>query len=73
MSAIFLFLLTASSKPVCNAAHHGRLWPEAGNGSPQALRELYRSGVLEMCSAGTWKCKWIPLRVHVHRAGRKHG
>jgi hypothetical protein len=71
MSAIVLLLLAASSKPVCNAAHQGRYWPEAANGSRQALRELYQSGALELCSAGEWKYKWMPLSVHVTRLGRK--
>ena len=71
MNAIILLLLAASSKPVCNAANQGRFWPEAANGSAQSIRELYQSGTLEMCSAGEWKYKWVPLSVHVSRLGRK--
>lgn len=71
MNAIILLLLAASSKPVCNVANHGRYWPEAANGSPRSVRAFYQSGVLEVCSAGEWKYKWMPLSVHISRLGKK--
>jgi hypothetical protein len=55
------------AKPVCRAANTGQLWPEAANLSPEAGREFFRRGELEMCSSvkstfGT-KYKWERLSV----------
>ena len=71
MNAIVLLLVAVSSRPACNAANHGRYWPETANGSRQAIREFYQSGTLEMCSAGEWKYKWVPLSVHISRIAKK--
>ena len=72
MSTIILLLLAAQSKPVCNAANQGSLWPDAANHSRAAVRQFYQSGSLEMCSADDWKYQWRSLSVPVGRLGKKH-
>jgi hypothetical protein len=72
MGPIVLLLLTLTPKPVCNAANHGRFWPEAANSSRDSVRRLYKCGALELCSATNRRYRWILLSVHVSQAGRKH-
>jgi hypothetical protein len=72
MGPIILLLLTMFPKPACNAANHGRFWPQAANASPAAARNFYRCGALEMCSATNRHYRWMPVSVHVTQAGRKH-
>ncbi len=46
-----------AEKPVCNAANHGRLWPE-GTYRPQGKS-------LEVCTRKVWKYRWQSLTVDV--------
>ena len=74
--AAAVFLLSAiavaeEQKPACNAANHGRFWPEEANNSAQAAHQLSHSGELEMCSVVVWKYQWRKLTVNVRDLPRK--
>src|SRR5947208_14909914 len=75
--AAAIFLISAFSamaedqKPACNAANHGRFWPEAANASKEAAHQLSHNGELEMCSVVVWKYQWRKLTVNVKDLPRK--
>jgi len=64
------------TQPECNAANHGRFWPEEANSDRALARKLYQSGELEMCSVAPpkytiyWKYKWQHISVNAHSASK---
>jgi hypothetical protein len=51
-------------KPACNAKMQGQFWPAEANSDRQAIRRLYQSGELEMCSLEVWKYRWEHISVN---------
>jgi hypothetical protein len=68
VAAVLLFgvagMAEEAKKPACNAATHGRLWPEEANVSRDAARQFYQRGELELCTQAVWKYKWQRLSVN---------
>jgi hypothetical protein len=64
-----------ASKPVCNAANKGNLWPDAANSSPDAGLALFERGELERCTLvhATFgmKYKWQRLSVNARELAKE--
>ncbi len=63
------------SKPVCNAANKGNLWPEEANSNREAGLALFERGELERCTLvhATFgmKYKWQRLSINARELAKE--
>lgn len=55
------------ARPACNAVTRGLMWPLEANHSGKLAVVYAKQGMLEICTKGPWKYKWIAPVVHVRQ------
>lgn len=55
------------SRPACNAVTRGMMWPLEANGNGKIAVQLSKHGLLEICTRGPWKYRWVAPVVHIQQ------